>query len=105
MRHIIAAAVLLAAAPGFAVAADYDVHQRGNQFDVKKLAIHVGDSVTFHNDDAHFHNIFSLSEAQPFDLGSYPQGESRKVTFTKEGEVDVECAIHPAMKMTIVVAK
>jgi plastocyanin len=105
MRHLLAAAVLLAAAPGLAAAADYDVHQRGNQFDVKKLAIHVGDTVTFHNEDSHFHNIFSLSEAQPFDLGSFPQGESRKVTFTREGQVDVECAIHPSMKMTIEVTK
>ncbi len=105
MRHLIAAALLLAAAPGFAFAGDHDVHQKGNQFDVKKLRIHVGDTVTFHNDDAHFHNIFSLSETQPFDLGSYPQGESRKVTFAKEGQVDVECAIHPGMKMTIEVAK
>jgi plastocyanin len=104
MRHLIAAS-LLAAAPGLAVASDHDVHQKGNQFDVKKLAIHVGDSVTFHNEDPHFHNIFSLSEAQPFDLGSFPKGESRKVDFRKEGLVEVECAIHPGMKMTIEVTK
>jgi len=105
MRHLIAAALMLAATPGLAAAAGHDVHQKGNQFDVKKLRIHVGDSVTFHNDDPHFHNIFSLSEAQSFDLGSFPKGESRKVDFKKEGLVDVECAIHPGMKMTIEVAR
>jgi plastocyanin len=104
MRTLIAA-VLAAAAPGLASAGSHEVHQKGNQFDVQSLTVKVGDTVSFRNDDPHFHNIFSLSDAQSFDLGSYPQGESRKVKFDKEGRVDVECAIHPNMKMTIQVAK
>jgi plastocyanin len=104
MRILIAAA-LAAAAPGLAAAGGHEVHQKGNQFDVQALSVKVGDTVSFRNDDPHFHNIFSLSEAQSFDLGSYPQGESRKVKFDKEGRVDVECAIHPNMKMTIQVEK
>ena len=36
-----------------------------------------------------------------FDLGSYPQGEGREVTFDQAGVVEVECAIHPSMKLTI----
>jgi plastocyanin len=36
-----------------------------------------------------------------FDLGSYPQGQSKSVTFDKAGKVEVECAIHPQMKMTV----
>ena len=104
MRAILAAA-LLAAAAGAAHAADFLVTQQGNQFSTKELSVKAGDTVSFRNDDPHFHNIFSLSDTQSFDLGSYPKGESRKVTFSKEGEVDVECAIHPNMKMTIKVAK
>jgi len=104
MRAILAAA-LLAAAAGAAHAADHLVTQQGNQFSTKELRVKAGDTVSFRNDDPHFHNIFSLSDTQSFDLGSYPKGESRKVTFAKEGEVDVECAIHPNMKMTIKVAK
>jgi plastocyanin len=42
---------------------------------------------------------------QSFDLGSFPQGQSRKATFTKPGTVEVECAIHPQMKMVIQVEK
>jgi plastocyanin len=45
--------------------------------------------------------VFSLSDIQFFDLGSYPQGESKSVTFEKQGIIEVECAIHPDMKMTI----
>jgi plastocyanin len=36
-----------------------------------------------------------------FDLGSYPAGQSRSVTFEKAGKVQVECAIHPMMRMVI----
>jgi plastocyanin len=104
MRMFLAAA-LVAAIPGFASASDYQVHQKGNQFDTSTLKLKVGDSVTFMNEDTHHHNIFSLSETQPFDLGSFRGGESRKVTFGKDGRVDVECAIHPGMKMTVDVVK
>ena len=72
---------------------------------VKELKVKVGDSVSFRNDDAFFHNIFSLTDGSNFDLGSFPQGQSRKTTFTKEGRVEVECAIHPQMKMVIQVEK
>jgi plastocyanin len=106
MRITLAAAAALAAlAGGAAGAADFTITQHDNQFNAKELSAHVGDTVSFRNDDPHFHNIFSLSDAQSFDLGSYPKGESRKVTLSKEGEIDVECAIHPNMKMTIKVAK
>ena len=105
MRAILAAALLAGAAAGTAQAADHPVTQQGNQFSTKELSVKAGDTVSFRNDDPHFHNIFSLSDTQSFDLGSYPKGESRKVTFNKEGEIDVECAIHPNMKMRIKVAK
>ena len=105
MRFAIAAGLLIVTTAGPACAAEIEVTQHGNQFSAKELTVKVGDTVSFRNDDPHFHNIFSLSETHSFDLGSYPKGESRKVTFDKEGEIDVECAIHPNMKMRIKVAK
>ncbi len=86
-------------------AEEHLVSQKNKAFSASRLKVKVGDTVTFRNDDAFFHNVFSLSDAQPFDLGSYPQGQSKKVTFRKEGIVDVECAIHPEMKLTVEVAK
>jgi plastocyanin len=49
--------------------------------------------------------VFSASPVKSFDLGSYPQGQSRKVTFEQEGSVEVECAIHPDMKLKVEVSK
>lgn len=79
----------------------YEVGQLDKKFTKDTLEIKVGDTVKFTNNDPFFHNVFSLSDAEMFDLGSYPKGESKEVTFTTSGEVEVECAIHPEMHMTI----
>lgn len=83
--------------------AKYEVGQKNKQFTVKELHIKAGESVSFPNYDPFFHNVFSLSPLKMFDLGSYPKGETRVITFDKPGKIDVECAIHPNMKMTIFV--
>ncbi|WP_444996716.1 cupredoxin domain-containing protein [Aliikangiella sp. IMCC44359] len=82
-------------------AESYKVGQKNKAFTQKKLEIKKGDTVEFINEDPFFHNVFSLSDAKLFDLGSFPKGESRKVTFEAVGEVEVECAIHPDMLMVI----
>lgn len=79
------------------------VGQKNKAFTVEKLTVKKGDTVEFLNEDPFFHNVFSLSDAALFDLGSFPQGESKQVVFDEVGEVEVECAIHPNMMMTIVV--
>lgn len=96
---IITAFTLLAATA--APAAEYTVNQQNKNFSATSLAVKVGDKVSFVNSDPFFHNVFSLSDSKTFDLGSYPKGQSRVVTFDRPGKVDVECAIHPTMKMTI----
>ena len=92
---------IFAASTTLTHAAETEVLQKNKQFSVKSLKVKVGDSVNFKNEDPFFHNIFSLSAPKTFDLGSYPQGQSKKVTFDKPGVVEVECAIHPEMKMTV----
>jgi plastocyanin len=86
-------------------AADHVVEQKSKAFSAKALTVKVGDTVSFKNTDPYNHNVFSLSDAKSFDLGSYPQGQGKQVTFDKPGTVEVECAIHPDMKMTIEVKK
>lgn len=101
MRTLALAALALALSAGQAAAAEHVVSQKGKSFSVKKLAVNVGDSVRFVNDDPFAHNVFSLSDVKSFDLGSYAQGLSKSVLMDKSGIVDVECAVHPDMKMTI----
>lgn len=96
---LLSALALLAALP--VSAENFTVGQKDKEFTVKNLDIKVGDTVDFVNNDSFFHNVFSLSDAAMFDLGSYPQGESKSVTFDTAGTVEIECAIHPNMQMTI----
>lgn len=103
-------AMALAAWASAAAANDIEISQKAKSFQQNKspvslLKVAVGDSVSFRNDDPFFHNVFSASDAKSFDLGSYPQGQARKVTFDKPGLVEVECAIHPDMKLRVEVAK
>ncbi len=84
-------------------ASSYEVGQSDKKFTVSNLIVKVGDTVSFKNNDSFFHNIFSLSDAALFDLGSFPRGESRSVVFDTAGVVEVECAIHPSMQMKITV--
>ena len=105
MKNVFSVCLLSAAMAGQAFAADVLIDQKDKQFSKKTLKVKVGDSVEFRNSDPFAHNIFSLSDTKAFDLGSYPQGQSKKVTFDKAGKVEVECSIHPTMQMVIEVEK
>ena len=51
--------------------------QRNETFVPHVLAITAGTTVDFPNSDRTYHNVFSLSKAQRFDLGRYPPGHSK----------------------------
>ena len=67
------------------------------------LAVRTGTTVQFPNDDPLFHNVFSLSRVKTFDLGRYPKGATRPVTFDAAGVVPVFCHIHADMSAYVVV--
>lgn len=98
------AALLMATFAASSGAAEVTVTQKNKAFSASSLTVKVGDKVSFRNEDAFVHNIFSLSEPAPFDLGTYPQGQSKSVVFSKPGKYEIECAIHPEMKLLITVA-
>ena len=107
MTTLSLAAVLAVGMSAGAQAAEYLVGQKNKTFvdeagnKVEHLTIKVGDTIRFLNEDPFFHNIFSLSDVKTFDLGSFPKGDSRTVTFDKAGKLDIECAIHPQMHMVL----
>jgi plastocyanin len=89
----------------FAYAGDHLVTQKDKAFSVKAIDIKVGDTLTFRNDDSVAHNIFSLSDPMTFDLGAYGPGQTRQVAFPTAGTFEIECAIHPDMKLQVHVSK
>ena len=81
----------------------FALRQKNKTFQPSVLAIPSGSTVEFPNEDAIFHNVFSLSGPQPFDLGLYRGGASRSSTFTSPAAYRVFCNIHPQMTALIVV--
>ncbi len=77
--------------------------QRDTRFDPEIVIVPTGSTVEFPNWDPVFHNVFSLSKTQPFDLGFYPKGQSRSVKFNHPGIVQVYCHIHASMYAAIIV--
>lgn len=79
--------------------------QQDTAFEPSVLIVPVGTTVEFPNRDPFFHNVFSYSSAQRFDLGRYPRGESKSVTFDQAGVVKVYCEVHESMRAAVVVVQ
>jgi len=77
--------------------------QRGQAFDPRVVVVPAGGTVDFPNLDPVYHNVFSVSPPRRFDLGKYPRGQSRSITFQKPGQVNVFCDIHSDMAGFILV--
>ena len=77
--------------------------QRDMKFVPHVLPVRAGTTVQFPNNDKTFHNVFSASEAKKFDLGLYPSGQSRSVSFDKPGVVKILCNVHPDMEAFIII--
>lgn len=79
------------------------VDQRKKTFVPHIQVVTVGSRVDFPNNDDVFHNVFAEFQAKRFDLGMYPKGTSKTVTFDKPGIVSVLCNVHASMSAYIVV--
>ena len=79
------------------------VNQQGAMFTPHVLPVVAGTTVEWPNNDNIFHNVFSMSEAKPFDLGLYKNPEVKRIAFDKAGRVDVFCSIHANMSCVVLV--
>ncbi len=81
-----------------------EIRQENKAFVPASLVVQKGTRVTFPNMDPVYHNVFSSSPVQPFDLGSYRQGEKPgTVTLNKPGVVEVFCNMHSQMRAAVLV--
>jgi len=81
-----------------------EIKQEAKQFSPQTAVVQRGTSVVFPNKDAVFHNVFSTSAGNTFDLGSYRSGDTpRSVVLTTPGVVEVYCNIHSKMNANILV--
>jgi len=77
--------------------------QQNESFSPRTVAITTGSTVDFPNGDPFFHDVFSLSRAGSFDLGSYPKGKNKSEVFRSAGLIKVYCHLHSHMTASIMV--
>jgi plastocyanin len=79
------------------------IDQKNLVFAPRILPILVGTTVDFLNSDAVLHNVFTPEAcAEKFNLGTWPQGQSKSYTFTKECAAVLLCKVHPEMEAYVV---
>jgi len=80
------------------------IEQVRKQFTPPWAVVQRGKTIQFPNLDNVYHNVFSLSPGNGFDLGLYASGGDGKAhTFLEPGVVDVHCNIHPNMSASVLV--
>jgi len=80
------------------------LEQKSERFIPRVLPIVAGQTVSFPNRDRFYHNVFSVSPVEPFDLGQYKSSDpARTQVFATPGLVPVYCNIHPQMLSYVVV--
>jgi len=77
--------------------------QKDKRFVPHVLAVPLGSSIDFRNEDEIFHTVFSLSPAAKFDTGLRKGGTQAAVKFDKPGVVELLCNIHATMLGYLVV--
>ena len=81
-----------------------EIKQEGRQFNPRVAVVQTGTNLMFPNMDAVYHNVFSNSPRNSFDLGTYQAGDkARSVTVTGPGVVDIFCNIHQKMSAKVLV--
>jgi plastocyanin len=75
------------------------IDQASLKFVPHVLPVLIGTTVDFLNSDSVTHNVFTPDAcAGKFNLGTWPKGQSRSYTFTKECFATLLCLVHPEME-------
>jgi plastocyanin len=80
------------------------IQQKDKQFAPRVAVVAVGTRLSFPNMDAVFHNVFSRSPGNAFDLGGIKAGEKPgSVVVSQPGHVEIFCNIHSKMRADVLV--
>ena len=81
-----------------------EIRQENKQFSPRLAVVQAGTNIIFPNYDSVYHNVFSTSPRNTFDLGSYRAGDKpRAVTLTSPGVVEIFCNMHQKMTADVLV--
>jgi plastocyanin len=81
------------------------IDQLGYQFTHSLIVVPRGTVISFPNQDADYHNVFSLSPAARFDLGRFKKDDPEvpQYTFETSGFIRLRCEIHEHMRANVLV--
>jgi plastocyanin len=82
-----------------------EIATRDKRFMPRVTVVPRGSAVGFPNRDPIFHNVFSVSPGNRFDLGRYREGQSRTARFDQAGLVRVYCNVHEQMVAYVLVVE
>jgi plastocyanin len=81
-----------------------EIRQEHRQFVPTIAVVPLGAHVLFPNHDTIFHNVFSSTPGDAFDLGTVKGGQTpQPITLLKPGHVEVFCNIHSRMRADVLV--
>lgn len=81
-----------------------EIVQQNKQFAPRVVAVPVGTKLIFPNRDAIYHNVFSKSRGNSFDLGSLKGGETSSVVrLSRPGHIEIMCNMHSHMRSDVLV--
>jgi plastocyanin len=84
--------------------ASIEIRQVGRQFEPRAAVVQVGTKINFPNLDSVYHNVFSTSTGNSFDLGIYRAGDpARSYTVVNPGVMDLYCDMHSEMSASVLV--
>jgi plastocyanin len=107
-RYLVAAFLLGGALAGIGSAGfsqtQHVISQKGREFTPNAITIRRGETVQIVNDDGDLrHHVYVESDKFRFDSGDQEPGAKANIAFLVDGKFDVLCAIHPKMKLSVVV--
>ncbi len=81
-----------------------EIKQENKQFVPRLAVVQAGTNIVFPNFDSVYHNVFSTSPRNTFDLGSYRAGDKPlAVTLTSPRVVEIFCNMHQKMSADVLV--
>ena len=98
---VVFVAMVLTSAPSHAATTNVTIVDYA--FSPASITVHVGDTITWTNQDTAPHTVTSSSGPAKLDSPQLEKGQSWSFTFTKAGDYEYYCAVHPDMKGKVIV--
>jgi plastocyanin len=100
-QHFLAFLAVAALTSAAIAAETHHISQKKRSFSQPEITIAAGDTIEFANDDEFIHQIYVDAANFKVDTAESEPGNMMDVKFTKSGDFEVHCHIHPKMQLLV----